>query len=137
MLITYDQTISITTPRDISKILQAWLKTLDKVEREKEHFFVVSLNVRSKIKNIDIVSIGMVDSVLVHPREVFRRAIIEASAQVLVAHNHPSGICEPSDEDIQVTNRLKNTGEVVGIHLIDHIVFSDTDHYSFVENGLL
>lgn len=137
MLITFDKTISITTPQDISKILQAWLKTLDKVEREKEHFFVISLNVRSKIKNIDIVSIGMVDAVLVHPREVYRRAIMEASAQVLVAHNHPSGICEPSGEDIEVTKRLRNTGEVVGIPLVDHIVFSDTDYYSFVHNGLL
>lgn len=137
MLISYDKSISITNPQDISKILQAWLKTVDAVEKEKEHFFVVSLNVRSKIKNIDLVSVGMVDGVLVHPREVFRRAILEASTQILVAHNHPSGVCIPSEEDIRVTERLRQTGDIVGISLVDHIVFAESDFYSFADNRLL
>jgi DNA repair protein RadC len=137
MLITYDKSISITNPQDISKILQAWLKTEDSIEKEKEHFIVVSFNVRSKIKSIDIVSIGMVDGVLVHPREVFRRAIIEASTKILIAHNHPSGVCLPSDEDIKVTERVKQAGDIVGIKLVDHIVFAESDFYSFANNNLL
>lgn len=137
MIISYDKKAPITRPEDIAALLQAWLKTLDEVDRDKEHFIAILLNTRSKIKNIEIISIGIVNACLIHPREVFKRAILEASSQIIIAHNHPSGDCEPSKEDIEITERLKDAGKIIGIELLDHIVFSSHDHYSFTRNGLL
>lgn len=137
MIISYDKKSPITRPEDIAALLQAWLKTVDKIDHDKEHFIVILLNTRSKIKNIEVVSIGIVNACLIHPREVFKRAIIETSSQIIIAHNHPSGDCEPSNEDIEITKRLKEAGKIIGIELLDHIVFSQHDHYSFSGNGLL
>jgi DNA repair protein RadC len=137
MIISYDKKSPITRPEDIAALLQAWLKTLDGVDRDKEHFIAILLNTRSKIKNIEIISIGIVNACLIHPREVFKRAILEASSQIIIAHNHPSGDCEPSKEDIEITERLKDAGKIIGIELLDHIVFSSNDYYSFTRNGLI
>ncbi len=137
MMISFDTEKIIMRPQDISKILQAWLKTLDMVDKEKEHFIVIHLNVRSHIKQIEIVGIGTINATLVHPREVYKRAILESSVNIIIAHNHPSGECSPSEEDIAVTKRLIEVGNIIGIKLMDHIVFSDCDHYSFADNGML
>ncbi len=137
MIISYDKKSPITRPEDIAALLQAWLKTLDEVDRDKEHFIAILLNTRSKIKNIEIISIGIVNACLIHPREVFKRAILETSSQIIIAHNHPSGDCEPSKEDIEITERLKDAGKIIGIELLDHIVFSSHDYYSFTRNGLI
>lgn len=137
MIISYDKKTPVTQPEYIAALLQSWLKTVDIVDRDKEHFIAVLLNTRSKIKSIEVVSIGIVNSCLIHPREVFKRAILETSSQIIIAHNHPSGDCEPSDEDIEITKRLIDAGSIIGINLIDHIVFSSQSYYSFTKNGLI
>ena len=121
----------------MAKILQDWLKTVDPIDRDKEHGIVVHFNTRMDIKAVEVVSVGIVNSSIVHPREVFRRAIAAGSVSIVLAHNHPSGICEPSYEDIAITQKLRSVGNIVGINFIDHIIFSDSGSYSFRRNGLL
>ena len=84
-----------------------------------------------------IVAIGIVNRSLVHPREVFRRAITDNAAAIIVAHNHPSGSLEPSDEDHEVTRRLVEAGQLLGISVLDHLVISREGYFSFLEHSLI
>ena len=103
----------------------------------REHFFVLFLNPKHAVLGMETVSIGTLSSSLVHPREVFKQAIKRSASAVILAHNHPSGNCEPSKEDLQVTKRLKDAGELVGIEVIDHLIIGEDRYYSFCENELL
>ena len=95
------------------------------------------INGANEILNIRVVSIGLIDRTPMHPREVFADALADRAAAVIVAHNHPSGGIEPSAHDIEATAQLKAAGSVLGITLLDHIIFSRTDYYSFLEAGKL
>jgi len=127
----------ILKPTDIYQILSDCLKSEDKVDRDKEHFWVFHLDCRNKIKLLELVSLGTLNSSLVHPREVFTRAVGERSAQVIIAHNHPSGIAEPSDDDLSLTKRLMKAGELLGIELIDHIIVTNSSYISLKEKSLI
>lgn len=94
-----------------------------KLDREKEHFLCASLNTKNKVKSVDIISIGSLNANIVHPREVFYAAIANRAAAIIVAHNHPSGDPAPSQNDIDMTTRLKDAGEILGIDVLDHIIF--------------
>jgi DNA repair protein RadC len=83
---------------------------------------------------VEVVSIGTLSSSNVHPRETFRRAITEGSDKVIVAHNHPSGEVDPSDDDLKITKLLLEAGQIINIQLLDHIIFSATKAFSFKEN---
>jgi DNA repair protein RadC len=133
MIFLREGQIEVTDPTVTAKILQGLHKKLDVLEQDKEHFYVIYLNSRFKIIAVEINSIGTVNASIVHPREVFRRAIIENSVQLIVAHNHPSEDCTPSEADIQITKRLLKAGEIVGIEIIDHIIFGQTTYFSFEE----
>lgn len=104
---------------------------------KKERFLCVMLDTKNRIFRETIVSEGTLTSSLVHPREVFRSAIKEASASVLFLHNHPSGDTTPSREDITITERLVQTGKIVGIEVLDHIIISDSGYLSLFENGYI
>lgn len=108
-------------------------------DKDKEYFVVISLNTSLCVNSINVVSIGSVNSTIVHPREVFKVAILSNATCIIVAHNHPSGNVMPSKEDIDVTRRLKKASEIIGITLLDHIIvgFQNLEIYSFKENGLL
>jgi len=86
---------------------------------------------------LELVSLGTLNSSLVHPREVFTRAVGERSAQIIIAHNHPSGIAEPSEDDITLTKRLIKAGDLLGIELIDHIIVADHLFISLKEKSLI
>ena len=102
----------------------------------KEHFVVVSLDTRNKILGIDTVFIGTLNSSLVHPRETFEIAIRRHAAGIVVAHNHPSGDPEPSDEDIKVTDLLLEAGKVMGITMHDHLIIGKNKYFSFRDNTI-
>lgn len=104
-------------------------------DRKQELFLVLSMNGAHEVTATRIVSMGLVNRTLVHPREVFAEAIVDRATAVIVAHNHPSGRTEPSPEDREVTERLRRAGETLGIRLLDHIVFGPERYYSFLENG--
>jgi DNA repair protein RadC len=106
-------------------------------DRKQEHFLCASINGANEIMNIRVVSIGLIDRSPVHPREVFADAIADRASAVIVAHNHPSGGLEPSPSDIAITAQLKAAGEVVGIELLDHIIFNRIGYFSFLEAGRL
>lgn len=106
-------------------------------DRRQEHFLCASINGANEILNIRVVSIGLLDRTPIHPREVFADALSDRAAAVIVAHNHPSGVLEPSPADIEATNQLKAASSIIGIVLLDHIIFNRTGYYSFLEAGAL
>lgn len=118
-------------PRDI------WEELRDIREAKKEHFVVFYLDTRNQEIKRDIVSIGTLNCNLVHPREVFEPAVRNLAASVIVAHNHPSGCLEPSDEDLSLTKRLSQAGKLLGIELLDHVIVAKGGFMSFKEKGLL
>lgn len=102
----------------------------------KEHFITLHLDGKNRIICIDQVSTGSLNQSIVHPREVFKTALLSSAAAIVLIHNHPSGSPEPSREDREITRRLKEAGELLGIRTLDHIICGDT-YFSFVEMGLL
>lgn len=121
----------IITPADLLPHVRHY------ADRKQEHFLCASINGANEILNIRVVSIGLVDRSPVHPREVFADALSDRASAVIVAHNHPSGGLEPSSSDVEITGQLKAAGEIVGIDLLDHIIFNRTGYFSFLEAGTL
>lgn len=103
----------------------------------KEHFIAFYLNARNCLLQCETISVGTLSASLVHPREVFSPAIAHSAAALIIAHNHPSGDCSPSAEDKDATRRLSRSGELLGIPLLDHLIVSERDVFSFKEHGLL
>lgn len=105
--------------------------------QKKEYFVALYLNARNELIHKEVISIGTLTRSLVHPREVFAPALLHSAACVLVAHNHPSGDLEPSDDDQQITTRLNEAANLLGIALFDHLIITKMSHYSFREHGYL
>ena len=122
---------TISTPNDI------FLEVKHFATREQEQFIVIVLNGAHEVINIFTATIGLVNRALIHPREVFSDPIARRATAIILAHNHPSGILEPSREDITTTSRLAESGEILGIKVIDHLIFSTKSYYSFREHGLM
>jgi DNA repair protein RadC len=106
-------------------------------DRKQEHFLCASINGANEILNIRVVSIGLIDRTPVHPREVFADALSDRASAVIVAHNHPAGGLEPSASDVKVTEQIKAAGIIMGIALLDHIIFNRSGYFSFLEAGRL
>ena len=123
---------SIRSPEDVRRLLLERLR-----HEEREHFFTVLLNTKNHCLGIEEVSVGSLNSSIVHPREVFRAAIRRSAAALIIAHNHPSGDCTPSREDMDVTRRLTEAGRLIGIDVLDHVIFGDGVILSFKEKGLM
>ena len=121
----------IASPRDVWPIVAHWS------DRKQERFICCSLNGAHELIAARVVSIGLVNRTVVHPREVYADPITDRACAVIVAHNHPSGRLEPSPEDREITFRLKGAADTLGIALLDHLIFSSTDYFSFVEHGIL
>jgi DNA repair protein RadC len=134
MIYLQDSKIKIQDSKDVAKVFFDLLQLEDAIDREKEHFYVMHLDTRSRVKMVELVSLGTLTSSLVHPRETFRRAVINGSASIIVAHNHPSEEVDPSDEDTKVTKLLFESGNILGIKLLDHVIFSKEAFFSFREN---
>lgn len=112
---------------------------MDKIH-DKEAFVVAFLNTKNRVIDHEVVSVGTINSSIVHPREVFRNAIINKANSVILCHNHPSGDLNPSKEDISITQRLKDTGNLLGIQVVDHLIINginQQEHYSFKAQGIL
>ena len=107
------------------------------VHKEKEVFYVLLLDAKNRLIRDEVVSIGTLTASLVHPREVFRPAIRECSAAIICAHSHPSGDPTPSQEDIEVTARLRSAGELIGIPMLDHVIIGAGRYVSLAERGKL
>lgn len=121
----------IQRPRDILPFIRHY------AERKQECLLTIALNGAHEIISIRVVSVGLVNRTVVHPREVFADPLTERAAALIVAHNHPSGSLDPSREDQEVTTRLRKSGDILGIPMMDHIIFTTDDYFSFLEEGLL
>ena len=119
---------------DASTLLHTYLADVD-----REHFVVLMLDQKNKIIGIHTVSIGSLSASVVHPREVFKPAILSNAANILIAHNHPSGQPQPSQEDRVLTVRLAAAGKLLGISVLDHVIIGDgtSAYFSFADEGLL
>jgi DNA repair protein RadC len=104
---------------------------------KKEHFVMLSLDARNNLIKKSDISIGTLNASVVHPREVFKEAIQCSAASIIIAHNHPSGDANPSDEDIEMTKRLKESGKILGIEILDHVIVARNDRYSLMEKKSL
>ena len=105
------------------------------IEEDREALAVILLDTKHKPIGNYVVSTGTLNQSLVHPREVFKKAIVASANKIMLLHNHPSGDTNPSREDVLVTKRLAEVGEVVGIEVLDHLIVSSDDFYSFREKG--
>ena len=122
----------IKDPESVIKAIRASIR-----DKAKEHFKLILLNTRNKIIGISTISIGTLNTSLVHPREVFKEAIIHNAMSVVLAHNHPSGDPEPSEDDLTITRRLVEAGKILGVEVIDHIIISKNGFFSFKDKGLM
>lgn len=120
----------ILSPEDV------WEQLKDIRDNKKEHFVIFYLDTRNQEICREIISIGTLNESLVHPREVFEPAIRNSAAQIIVAHNHPSGNPEPSEEDIQITMKLVEAGKLLGIELFDHIIVTKENFFSMNKENL-
>jgi len=104
--------------------------------KKKEHFLALLLDTRSRLIKTAEISVGSLDTSIVHPREVFREAMLASAASVVFAHNHPSGTAEASEDDVKLTRRLVEAGEIVGIDVLDHVIIGDKNYLSMKREGL-
>jgi DNA repair protein RadC len=123
--------LRISFPPDVLPLIRHF------ADRKQEHFICASLNGANEVIATRVVSVGLVNKTQVHPREVFADPLIDRASAVIVAHNHPSGSLEPSKEDIDITGQLKSAGEILGIRLLDHVIFNSKGYYSFLEKSLI
>lgn len=130
-LLQNKQSVLLLSPQDV------WNQLKDIRDNKKEHFVIFFLDARNQEIKREIVSVGSLNANLVHPREVFEPAVRHLAAQVIIAHNHPAGDLDPSDHDIEITKRLAEAGEILGIELIDHIIVTKSSFTSFKEKQLL
>ena len=126
------QTRTVSSPNDAYEMIREQLKDLD-----REQFIIACLNTKNEPTNISVVSVGSLNKAIVHPREVFKTAILSNAASIMAFHNHPSGETTPSQQDIQLTNRLYEAGELLGIKLLDHLIIGDGTFTSLKEKGYL
>ena len=121
----------------VAEVIRSILKTESTIDQDKEHVWVIGLTQRNTIKYLELVYLGTLTGSPVHPREIFRYAISQGVASIIMVHNHPSGGIVPSQADIQITKQLKEAGKIIGIQLMDHIIVAGELHHSLYEKGVI
>lgn len=125
--------VAVRSPQDVNKLIYELIG-----HEDREHFIVLMLDAKNQVNAIHTVSIGTLNAGLVHPREVYKAIFLNNSASVIFAHNHPSGSVEPSPEDVKVTQRLVEVGELVGVEVMDHVIVGGEHRFlSMKEKGLI
>jgi DNA repair protein RadC len=121
----------ISSPQDVFNVVQGFLEDAD-----REYFMILTLNTKNHINGVNVVSVGSLNASLVHPREVFKAAILGNAAAIILVHNHPSLDPSPSTEDLEITRRLVEAGKLLGIEVLDHVVIGNS-WVSLKERGVL
>lgn len=133
MTVSEEESVFIKSPSDILNMdIRSYLE-----QQEQENFVVIALDGSHKVTSVRVVSVGTVNQTVIHPREVFRYAIMENASAIIICHNHPSGYIKPSEDDYKTTERLKKASDLLGITLLDHIIIANGNYYSFLENGVV
>ena len=120
-----------------AEVYQAAKQLLALHEEPEEHFCILCLNTKNKIVGVHTISIGSLNASIVHPREVFKAAMLNNASGIICLHNHPSGDPEPSRDDIETTHRLVNAGNILGIKVLDHVIIGDNRYVSLKEQGAM
>ena len=128
--------IQIKGSESVVNIFRDLLSTEDALDQDKEHYYVCHLDVKARVNLVELVAIGILNSCVVHPRETYRRAVSEGSASIIIGHNHPSGEVDPSDEDTSATKAVFEAGQILGITMLDHVIFSAKSgkYFSYRDN---
>ncbi len=129
--------VKVGDSEDIYPIMQRILMRDNKIDREKEHFWIIGLNAGNYICYIELISLGTARKTLVEPMHIFRVAIMKGALKVIAVHNHPSNTMKPSAQDIDITDRLIQVGKILNIELVDHLIISTTRYYSFLDQGVM
>ena len=112
----------LSSPAAAAGLLKRLLRKEDCLSKDQEHFWVITLNTRNRVRFVELISLGTLNASVVTPREIFRRAIIRGASSIILGHNHPSGNTEPSQEDLQITKKIVEAGRIVGIEVVDHVI---------------
>jgi len=120
----------VKSPKDVAAVVGSRFRG-----KKKEHFLALFLDTRSRLIKVSEISVGSLDTSVVHPREVFKEALAASAASVIFAHNHPSGDTTPSEEDIGLSKRLAEAGQIMGVDVLDHIIFASGDYLSLKRQG--
>ena len=131
---TVEYNNTIKSPCDVAALAR---DVLEMHEMAEENFIILCLNTKNKIVGIHTVSIGSLNASIVHPREVFKVALLNNANGIICLHNHPSGDPEPSREDIEITHRLANAGNILGINVLDHVIIGEQRYVSLKEQGAM
>ena len=131
----YDGRKPLNNPDEAAKIFKEYYE--ENFDMDKEHFSVIMTDTKNKVIGISLVSMGIVNQSVVHPREVFRPAVMASARSVFLCHNHPSGDPSPSKEDILTTKMLKEAGKILDIEVMDHIILGDNRHVSLLKEGVV
>ena len=129
--------ITIKQSSDIYKIMRLIFKREQLVDRTKEHFWTIALNIAQKILNIELVSMGTRKAAGVDPIEIFSIPLQKKASRLILAHNHPTDYLQPSEADLDITNRLIQAGLIVDVEVLDHLIISEHSFFSFKDNGLI
>ena len=134
--LTEQQKIKILNSDDIFNIMQEILLREEKIDQEKEHFWLIGLANNNRIQYIELISLGTIKAATVEPMNVFRIAVMKGSAKVIMVHNHPSGELQPSEADKDITDRLIQVGIILDVPVADHLIISTKSYLSFVGTGI-
>ena len=137
MYIKCKSNIKISDCEAVARVFYDVIKNECEVDQNKEHFWAMGLNTKNRVLYLELISLGTLTEGLVHPREVFKSAIIKSVCSLIFCHNHPSGEAKPSGNDITVTQELKKGGKILGIKILDHIILGDNNIFSFQSEGML
>ncbi len=135
--LTESQKIKVLCSDDIYSIMQRVLMRENKIDRDREHLWTISLDNASRVLNIELVSMGTINQTLVEPMEVFSIPLQKRAVKIIVIHNHPSGEIKPSEEDKDITDRLIQVGKIMNVPVLDHLIITEKTFFSFVDSGLL
>ncbi len=135
--LTAKDKIKVLYPSDVYRIMKKILLRENKIDRNKEHLWIVGLNGASTILFIELVALGSSNTAPVEPMQVFRVAVLKGATSIMLVHNHPSNDLTPSSADKNVTDRLMQCGNILQIKVADHIIITEKEHYSFSKSGLL
>lgn len=135
--LTEDQKIQILNASDVYKIMQQILLRQNKIRRSQEYFWVVGLDNQNNVLFVELISIGGQNRVNVSPPDVFRMGIYKLAVKMILVHNHPSGVLKPSENDKNFTDRLLKVGKMINIKVIEHLIITETDYFSFMNDGLI
>ena len=129
-----DEDIRIANTEDVARIMQKVLLRQNRINRQKEYFWTIGLSGSLDIQYIELVALGALNAVSIDPVEIFHIAVSKKCKRIILVHNHPSGDLKPSKSDIEVTKRILEGGKLLGIHIDEHMIISETDFKCFIED---